>query len=158
SRHAPSAPVLPRSCHAYNVVGTATGSVVDASLLAALGCRWLAWTRALLLVAPPLLMMAVPLSLCAQGVTTGGITGVVRSVGGEEIDGASVDVRNRSSGYLVSTTTRGGRFFSLGLEVGGPYVVKVRRLGFAPATRDGIFLDLGEQRRLDIVLTPTAQR
>ena len=102
--------------------------------------------------------MAAPLSLCAQGVTTGGITGVVRSVGGEEIDGASVDVRNRSSGYLVSTTTRGGRFFSLGLEVGGPYVVTVRRLGFAPETRDGILLDLGEQRRLDIVLTPTAQR
>ena len=97
-------------------------------------------------------------SLGAQGVSTASITGIVRSAGGGQyLDDAHVVVVNRASGYSLSTTTRSGRFFALGLEVGGPYSVTVRRLGFAPTTRDSLYLTLGEPRALEIVLEPAAQ-
>jgi hypothetical protein len=100
-------------------------------------------------------MLPLP-PLCAQGVSSGGIIGIVRTQLGA-VDGARVEVLNRGSGYSVTTTTRGGRFIVLGIEVGGPYVVTVRRLGFAPASRDSIYVSLGEPRSLDFVLEPAAQ-
>ena len=65
---------------------------------------------------------------------------------------AEVEVVNQASGYSVTTTTRRGQFAARGFEVGGPYVVTVRRLGFAPGIRDGVYLALGEPRSLDFVL------
>lgn len=107
---------------------------------------------------PALGLLATPVALLgAQGVSTSSITGSVRSPQGQMVDAAGIEVRNRASGYAVTTTTRGGRFFVLGLEVGGPYILTVRRLGFAPAIRDSIYLSLGETRSVDIVLEAAAR-
>jgi hypothetical protein len=95
--------------------------------------------------------------LYAQGVSTGGIVGIVRSANGADVDDARIEVRHRGSGYSVATTTRRGRFFALGLEVGGPYVVTVRRLGFTPITRDSVYIDLGEPRSLELILEPSTR-
>ena len=95
--------------------------------------------------------------LGAQGTSTATLTGRVRSNGGEQIDGAQVEVSHRGTGYSVRTTTRRGRFVVAGLEVGGPYAATVRRLGFAPMTRDSVFLSVGEPRSLEFVLQPVAQ-
>jgi len=105
-----------------------------------------------------LLLVAVPAQLLpSQGVSTGSITGTVRSVRGADVADARVEVLHRASGHAVTTRARAGRFFAFGLEVGGPYVVTVRRLGFAPASRDNIYLVLGEPRSLEFVLEPAAQ-
>jgi len=121
-------------------------------------CRLLRQTTAIAgaLVTSVLALSARP-SLRAQGVSTSSIVGTVRAASGDRVDEARVEVLNRASGYAVNTTTRNGRFFAPGLEVGGPYRVSVRRLGFAPTSRDSIYLVLGESRSLDVVLEPAVR-
>jgi hypothetical protein len=104
----------------------------------------------------PMVLVVQP-ALHAQGVSTGSITGFVRSANGADVDDARVEVLNRASGYTVRTTTRDGRYHAFGLEVGGPYVVTARRLGFAPVGRDSIYIALGVPVSVDLVLEPTAR-
>ena len=93
--------------------------------------------------------------LHAQGVSTTAIQGSVRSVDGDELD-ADVVVRNTATGFSTKAPARKGRFLVLGLEVGGPYVVTVRRLGFRSQERAGLFLTLGEPIELRFLLEPGA--
>jgi len=93
----------------------------------------------------------------AQGISSAGINGTVRSERGEPIAGAQVLVRNIATGYWQETTTRGGIFYARGLEVGGPYQITIRALGYAPTARDGVILRLGDLERLEFVLAPAAQ-
>ena len=93
----------------------------------------------------------------AQGISSAGVNGTVRSERGEPIDGARVLVRNTATGYWQETTTRGGIFYARGLEVGGPYQITVRALGYTPRARDSVFLRLGDPESLEFVLAPAAQ-
>lgn len=102
-------------------------------------------------------LAAVASRLDAQGISTTGFVGVVRDERGEQVDGAQVQVLNHATGYSLQTSTRRGRFRVSGLEVGGPYAVTVRLLGYAPLTRDSVFLQVGEPRLLEFVLEPLAQ-
>jgi hypothetical protein len=89
----------------------------------------------------------------AQGVTTGALSGLVTDEGGKPIDGAQVVVENKTNGFRSSALTReNGRYIVPALEVGGPYSVQVRRLGFQPITRDGIFVLLGQQVPVNVSL------
>ena len=97
-----------------------------------------------------------PATLAAQAVTTAEIRGTVRGSNGAAADDATVRVTNRSTGVTVDARVRHGRFLVPGLEVGGPYVVVVRRLGFAPQQRDGLFLSLDPPLELHFVLLPPA--
>ncbi|GAC1482691.1 MAG: TonB-dependent receptor [Gemmatimonadaceae bacterium] len=93
----------------------------------------------------------------AQGTTTGAAAGTVTDQGGIAIEGAQVEVRNNSTGARVLSTTRANGLYSVsGLEVGGPYSVLVRRIGFQPMRRDNIIVSLGETSRADFRLTPQA--
>ncbi len=86
----------------------------------------------------------------AQGVTTGAISGLVTDEAGKPVAAAQVQVENRSNGYRASTLTRdNGRYYIQGLEVGGPYTVQVRRLGFAMVSQDGIMVTLGQAVPVD---------
>src|SRR5438034_3801201 len=80
----------------------------------------------------------------AQGVTTASISGFVADPSGTGVISADVEVVNRANGFATRARSRdGGRYTVAGLEVGGPYSVIVRRVGFLKQTRDGIFLRLG---------------
>lgn len=92
--------------------------------------------------------------LPAQSVTTGVIQGSVRSVDGLGLNGAEVDVANAATGLRTTARVHEGRFLVTGLEVGGPYVVTVRRLGFHPQERAGLLLTLGEPIELRFVMDP----
>jgi hypothetical protein len=111
--------------------------------VAALGTS--AWTAA-----------AAGVPLPAQGVTTAEIRGTVRVSGGGDARGTLVRVVNRSTGYVVDAEVRDGRFLALGLEVGGPYSVLVRRIGSVPQERGGLFLSLGQRLELDFLLESAA--
>src|SRR5688572_26835959 len=95
-------------------------------------------------------------TLLAQGVTTTAIRGSVRTVDGVSVDGAQVRVVNTATGFAVETVVRKGRFLVSGLEVGGPYTVAVRRLGFLLQQRGSLFLTLGEPLELLLILQPAA--
>ena len=94
----------------------------------------------------------------AQGTTTATISGTVHLADGAIADDAHVRVINRATGYAVETPVRRGRFVIPGLEVGAPYLVRVRRIGAAPYERDGILLTLGQQLELAFVLDLPATR
>ena len=81
--------------------------------------------------------VVLPGQLAAQGVTTGAVSGTVTSEQGQALDGVQIQVRNASTGASAGTLTRAdGRYFVQGLEVGGPYTITARRIGYAPRTKD----------------------
>jgi hypothetical protein len=93
----------------------------------------------------------------AQGVTTGAITGKVTDPQGQPVAEAAVQVTNRGSGFTTTVRTRGnGQYLIQGLEVGGPYTVAIRAIGFQPFNRDQIDVKLSEATRVDAQLTAQA--
>jgi hypothetical protein len=89
-----------------------------------------------------------------QPVTTATVTGTVRSPAGGEVTLASVRVINQATGYAVETQVVHGRYRVAGLEIGGPYIVRVRRIGYAAQERTGLLLSLNQQLEVDFVLEP----
>ena len=93
----------------------------------------------------------------AQGVTTGGVTGFVTDSAGNPLENATVSITNRTTGFTARATSReGGRYTLTSLEVGGPYTLECRRIGYAPSTRSNIFIQLSQNSRIDIRLSPQA--
>lgn len=90
----------------------------------------------------------------AQGLTTAAIRGTVRASPDARLDGARVEAVNRTTGVPTTGEVHDGRFVLAGLEVGGPYVVTVRRIGFAPQQQSGVYLSLGDRVDLHFVLRP----
>ena len=112
--------------------------------------------RALVLLAAAsgTLSMCSPRWAAAQGIATAAIVGTVRSTVGATLDAARVRVVNTATGVASNAVVRGGRFFVQGIEVGGPYVVEIRLLGFVPQRSAPLFLALGERREMQFVLQP----
>jgi hypothetical protein len=93
----------------------------------------------------------------AQGVTTGAISGKVTDKQGQPVGEAAVQVTNRGTGFTTSVRSRSnGQYLVQGLEVGGPYTVAVRAIGFQPFTREQVDVKLSEATRVDAQLTPQA--
>ncbi len=98
-------------------------------------------------------------NLAAQGTTTGAINGTVTDAQGQPVESAQIQVINRSTGYSSSTSTRsGGIYYVQGLETGGPYTVRVRRIGFQPAERNDVIVTLSQTTRVDIQMAAQAQQ
>ena len=115
--------------------------------------------RWLLRLALPALVVFGASALSAQGVTTGAIAGTVTNQQGAAIAEAQVQIVNSATGYSAGASTReNGYFFVQGLEVGGPYTVRVRRIGFQPVERAGIMVTLNRATRVDVQLIQAAQQ
>ncbi|HEY8852616.1 MAG TPA: carboxypeptidase regulatory-like domain-containing protein, partial [Gemmatimonadaceae bacterium] len=96
-------------------------------------------------------------SALAQGVTTGAISGTIVNDQGQPVESAQIEVRNRSTGARSAANTRGdGRYYIQGLEVGGPYTVTARRIGFAPRDTTDVFVALGQNARVDLRMNTQA--
>src|SRR2546430_14797112 len=52
-------------------------------------------------------------------------------------------------------TDAAGRYFLENVQVGGPYLIEARAVGFRPAGRSGVRLGLGQRYRADFVLEPS---
>jgi hypothetical protein len=92
-------------------------------------------------------------SASAQAVTTGGITGTIVDADGKPIESAQIQLRNPLTGYNVGANTRAnGSFLIQGVEPNSNYRLTIRRIGYAPMTRDGIIITLGQTRREDFKL------
>ncbi len=93
-------------------------------------------------------LLPVGSGLLAQGVTTAAVRGTVRGIDGIDVEGTRLTVVNTTTGFVVQSEVRNGRFLVLGLEAGGPYSITLRRLGFHPQQREAVFLRLGEPLEL----------
>jgi hypothetical protein len=93
----------------------------------------------------------------AQGVTTGAIIGTVTDQAGQPLGGVEVHIVNRETGFANTTFTRAnGQYMLQGLEVGGPYTVTIRSLGYAEFVRSDVFVRLSVATRVDARLTVQA--
>ena len=116
----------------------------------------LQWVRSVLLT----LTLSVVAYATAQGQSAvSGITGTVRDSLGGPMRAVVMEARDRSTGYVQRTATNGtGRYILLGLPLGGPYVVRARRLGYSVNERAGIVLTIGARNTVDFVLRPVQTR
>ena len=95
--------------------------------------------------------------LGAQGITSAALHGTVAQADGGQVSGAVVKVTAVRSGASWQAATDGaGWYFLENVQVGGPYQVEARALGFAPVRREGIVLALGQRSRVDFVLERAA--
>jgi hypothetical protein len=105
-------------------------------------------------VAALAVLACVPSCLLYAQVTTATVKGTVRSPDGVDVTGPYIVVTNQATGYAVQAHVVHGRYRAAGLEVGGPYTVRVRRIGYAAQERRGLLLSLNEQLEVDFVLDP----
>ena len=103
--------------------------------------------------AAALLVLSAPAAVYAQQ-TTAALHGVVTDAAGKPVANAVVTIIHTPSGTRqVTRTDAGGNYDATGLKVGGPYEVDAAVAGQAPTKTGGIFLNLGDQEKLDIALS-----
>ncbi len=113
-------------------------------------------SRSRLLVLGGLALSLVMPPLRSQGITSAALQGRVVQVAGTPIDGAVVTATLAASGARWQVVTdAAGRYFVENVQVGGPYVIEARAVGFKAAGQNGVFLGLGRRYRADFVLEPS---
>jgi outer membrane receptor protein involved in Fe transport len=108
-------------------------------------------------VAALALIAVSPAPSLAQGVTTGAVAGTVTDEAGQPVEGAQVQLRNSRTGLNVGTLTRSSGLYTIqGVQPDAGYSLTVRRIGYAPITRTGVAITLGQTRREDFRLNREA--
>src|SRR5207248_10893161 len=93
----------------------------------------------------------------AQGVTTAGLTGVVKDSQGGVLPGASIVAVHMPSGTTYESVAQGdGRYVVPGMRIGGPYKVTVTLPGFSSEMRNDVTLSLGVTEDLNFTLKVAA--
>ena len=105
----------------------------------------------------PLLILLFSTSILAQS-TDASFTGVVKDEQGVAIPGASVVIKNASTGFQTgSVTAVDGRYTFRQLPLGGPYQVKVSFVGYTDQLREGFNLNQSDRISLDFSLGQSSQ-
>ena len=107
------------------------------------------------------LLFLLTMTLLASGmlyaqVTTSSMSGTVKSAAGEALAGATVTATHLPTGTVYRTVSRAeGRFDIQNMNPGGPYTVVTSFVGFGQNQQTNINLALGEDFRLEFVLSQT---
>ncbi len=89
-------------------------------------------------------------------VTTGAIGGTITDEAGKPVTDVQIRVTSTSTGFKMGTQSRGnGRYLIANLDV-GTYTVEMRRIGFAPITRENVVVTLGETSTQDFTIRAQA--
>lgn len=105
-----------------------------------------------------LLLLATVATAHSQNAATG-IVGTVRDSLGQPVVAVIVEARDGTTGYVQRAATNStGRYILLGLPLGGPYVVRARRVGYISRDHPGITLTIGAREIVDFVLRPVSAR
>jgi hypothetical protein len=111
-------------------------------------------TRLLTLLA--MLLLFVNTALYAQG-NQAAITGKVLDKGSKPLIGASVKVKNESTGFTTGTmTNEKGDFTIKQLPLGSPYSITVNFIGFGEQKKTGYALNLGDQLQVNFMMAEAA--
>jgi outer membrane receptor for ferrienterochelin and colicin len=99
----------------------------------------------------------ISLHICAQGITTGSITGTILNEKGETLPGATVVAVHVPSGTRYGSTTRDdGRFVIPNARVGSPYTITVTYIGHNDVKFENVAVSLGRAYELDARLSESA--
>src|SRR5215471_15981522 len=101
-------------------------------------------------VVPAILCLGI--SLVAQRADRGVISGLVTDQMGSRVPGATVTVRNETTGIVTSLVTNAGGAYATPPLVLGRYSVIVEHAGFKTAVTVGIMLQGAETIRKDVAL------
>jgi len=114
-------------------------------------------SRSLALLAATLVCWATAVRLDAQGLTGAALQGRILGPDSAAIEDAEVTVSNLSNGERWKNSSRTkGRYEFERLSVGGPYLIEVRAVGFAPARKGDVYLALGQRLAMDFSLARAA--
>lgn len=103
-----------------------------------------------------MLIVLLP-GLVAAQVTTGTITGTVKTVDGMTLPGASITVLHEPSGTVSKAIANEKGLFAVpGLRVGGPYTVTIDYVGLATQKFQDINLRLGEPYDITVTMSDKA--
>ncbi len=98
-----------------------------------------------------------PIEIFSQGITTASINGIVQDTNGEPMPAANIiAIHVPSSTQYGATTTSDGRFSLPNLRIGGPYTVAVSFVGFKKEQQENIYLNLGQNLRLEFIMQSEA--
>ncbi len=93
-----------------------------------------------------------------QGIVSSGITGLVRSAGGQPIAGATVTAVHTPTGTsYTAVTSSAGRYSFSGMVVGGPYTVSGSADGYKAAERTDISTQLGSTIEVSLRLESSSE-
>jgi hypothetical protein len=102
------------------------------------------WSRLVCAMGAVLALALTVRPAAAQGVTTGGVVGVVTDTQGGVIPGVTIVATHQPSGTNYEAVTQtDGRFAIPGMRVGGPYTVTASLPGFSTEVKDNVNLSLG---------------
>src|SRR5690242_8156556 len=102
-------------------------------------------------------LLMLPRATAAQGVTSAAIAGRITDDAGQPVPSALLTLTNGSTGQRYSARSReDGRYSLENVDVGGPYTLAVRALGFEPKTSTPFNLQLGQRFALDLSLKRAA--
>ncbi|KKO92364.1 TonB-dependent receptor [Sphingobacterium sp. Ag1] len=100
--------------------------------------------------------IALGTGLYAQ-TTQAGFSGKITDENNKGVHGASIEVRNESTGFTTKTSTNAnGDFNFKELPLGGPYTIKVTYIGYGEQVRSGFNLNQGDIVRLTIPIQNTS--
>ncbi|MBO0938655.1 TonB-dependent receptor [Fibrella sp. HMF5335] len=90
--------------------------------------------------------------------TQASILGVISEKGKTPLPGATVRVRNESTGFSTGTVTNAqGEYAFKELPLGGPYSVQVTFVGYGEQTRNGYMLNQGDAIRVNLSMEENGQ-
>lgn len=93
------------------------------------------------------------LPAAAQSVTSGSLTGTVRTSDGRPVHQALITLNAIGAGSAQSGSTTPSGSFSISLVSPGSYELRVEALGYRPLLARGLTISGGETRRVDLVLS-----
>lgn len=100
-----------------------------------------------------LLVLLLPITILAQGVTTGSILGSIKNEKSEILPGAMVAAKHIPSGSKYFTVSQKDGSFSIpNVKVGGPYQIIISFTGYLTDTIQNGQIKLGEELVLQVLL------
>jgi hypothetical protein len=103
-----------------------------------------------------LLFLCICAGVYAQG-TQANITGTVSEEKGAPIGGATVLVRNESTGFRATTLTNAkGEYILKQLPLGGPYTIVITAVGYGEQKKTDYALNQGDQLRVNFSMEKAA--
>jgi hypothetical protein len=89
--------------------------------------------------------------------TDASITGTILDTEEEALPGATIVVRNQSTGFETGTVTNiNGKYDIRQLPLGGPYTITASFVGYGEVKKSGFTLNQGDQLNIDFTLSETA--
>src|SRR5256885_8992582 len=96
-------------------------------------------------------------AVTAQGVTSAAVAGHITDDGGAAVPAAQISLTNGSTGQRYAARSRDdGRYSFENVDVGGPYTLAARALGFEPKTSTPFNLQLGQRLAVDLSIKRVA--